>query len=101
MAFAEIESSRKNVSIVPRTQNPTWQHSGSTNLFEFDTKENNWMCMYGQLYSYTEKYGSTSVPFRLNKNPSRGEVRTEQNGCKKKERVKRLDYIGFVWGTRK
>jgi len=60
------------------------------------------MFMYGKLCSYAEKYGSTTVPHRWMEDLSLGLwVRTQQNQCKKKERVKLLDDIDFVWGTRK
>jgi len=70
--------------------------------FVFAVNENNWMHMYRQLCFYKEKKGSTTVPRKYTKNPALGTwVRNQRRRCKKKERVKLLDDIDFVWDVRK
>mmetsp|Transcript_24738 Transcript_24738/g.54292 ORF Transcript_24738/g.54292 Transcript_24738/m.54292 type:complete len:194 (-) Transcript_24738:587-1168(-) len=70
--------------------------------FAFNAKDENWMRRFHQLCSYALKHGSTTVPQRWTEDPSFGSwVRTQQHQCTKKERVKLLNAIGFVWGRRK
>eukprot|EP00532_Pseudo-nitzschia_australis_P018234 CAMPEP_0168309468 /NCGR_PEP_ID=MMETSP0142_2-20121227/66292_1 /TAXON_ID=44445 /ORGANISM="Pseudo-nitzschia australis, Strain 10249 10 AB" /LENGTH=707 /DNA_ID=CAMNT_0008262189 /DNA_START=130 /DNA_END=2250 /DNA_ORIENTATION=- len=66
--------------------------------FVFAVNENNWMHMYRQLCFYKEKKGSTTEPGKYTKNPALGSwVYYQRHHCKKKERVKLLDDIDFVW----
>ena len=69
--------------------------------FEFDPSKNNWMLMYRRPCSYKEEHRATTVPPTYTKDPSLGKwVNTQRNYCKKKERVKLLDDIDFVWDAR-
>jgi len=58
-----------------------------------------WMAMYQRLVSYKEEHnGSTLVPFKYKEDPKLGNwVRNQRRRCKKKERVKLLNDINFVW----
>jgi len=63
----------------------------------------NWMTSYQKLVRYKHEHdGSTRVPQRYEKDPSLGRwVNEQRKRCKKKELVKLLDDIGFVWDARK
>ena len=62
-----------------------------------------WTTMYRRLVSYKEEHGgSTLVPKEYEQDPQLGSwVSTQRQRCKKKERVKLLNDIHFVWSARK
>ena len=62
-----------------------------------------WMDMYQRLVSYKDEHnGSTLVPSKYKEDPKLGNwVSTQRYECKKKERVKLLNDINFLWKVRK
>ncbi|VEU40454.1 unnamed protein product [Pseudo-nitzschia multistriata] len=60
--------------------------------------EGAWDRMYQCLVEYKQKHGTTQVPRKYKADPKLGEwVRTQRKFCKRKDRVDRLNQIGFVW----
>ena len=57
--------------------------------------------MYQRLLSFREEHaGSTLVPMKYDTDPQLGKwVSTQRSKCKKKQRVKLLNDINFVWNV--
>jgi len=66
-----------------------------------DIDKNKWLDMYERLVSYTEEHdGSTLVPRKYHVDPKLGGwVHNQRQGCRKKERVKLLNDVDFVWNA--
>jgi hypothetical protein len=59
-----------------------------------------WEDMYRRLIYYKQQFGTTQVPRPYKDDPALGYwVYNQRQKCKKKERIKLLNDIGFVWST--
>eukprot|EP00536_Pseudo-nitzschia_multiseries_P018078 jgi/Psemu1/293328/fgenesh1_pg.2133_\ len=69
--------------------------------FVWDGKEERrrrWEVMYQRLVAYKNKHGTTMVPYGYKADPKLGNwVQTQRDECTLKERVDRLNKIGFDW----
>ncbi|VEU35432.1 unnamed protein product [Pseudo-nitzschia multistriata] len=60
--------------------------------------DESWETMYHCLLEYKQTHGTTQVPYHYEKNPKLGKwVMTQRRYCKRKDRIDRLNEIGFVW----
>eukprot|EP00536_Pseudo-nitzschia_multiseries_P005258 jgi/Psemu1/190101/e_gw1.96.74.1 len=64
--------------------------------------EEKWEMMYQRLVEYKEQHKTTCVPKKYEKDLKLSNwVRRQRFYCKQKNRIDRLDAIGFVWDARK
>lgn len=64
-------------------------------------KEEEWDVMYNRLVEYTKKYNTTCVPNFHEDAQLEKWVRTQRYHCKREDRMKRLNDIGFIWKCEK
>ncbi len=62
-------------------------------------KGDEWNMMYERLVEYSKKYHTTCVPSNYEDARLEKWVRTQRLTCKREDRVKRLNDIGFVWSS--
>ena len=65
-----------------------------------------WEKMFADLVAYRDKHGDCNVPLRWSENPRLASWVQRQRTCRTlntlaKDRIERLDKIGFVWTTRR
>eukprot|EP00536_Pseudo-nitzschia_multiseries_P009738 jgi/Psemu1/258380/estExt_Genewise1Plus.C_2810032 len=63
--------------------------------------ENQWHVMYQRFVEYKKKHNTTRVPYRYKGDPKLGNwVRKQRSSCHRKDRLKLLNDIGFIWNER-
>lgn len=67
------------------------------------SKENEWESMYKRLVEYKKKHQTTYVPSNYEDKQLEKWVRSQRYHCKREDRIKKLEDIGFIWtlGTKR
>eukprot|EP00536_Pseudo-nitzschia_multiseries_P019629 jgi/Psemu1/233029/e_gw1.5900.4.1 len=68
--------------------------------FTWTAQEEKWENMYQRLVAYKKKHNNTNVPYRYKEDPQLGTwVSTQCRGCEDRDRIDRLNRIGFIWNA--
>ena len=66
-----------------------------------EKRNRSWSILYQRLVAYQKQHGTTLVPHSYEPDPQLGHwVLKQRQTCKEKDRIDRLDAIGFVWNAK-